>query len=952
MEPSTRTSEKTPAATNPFFLLSRKPYFIELFIKSVAEITKFYSSVHRAITYSHDWTPDEIGDNRTPLKRTTRTFWNFNSPKISRREFEALVGDFESFRMYAIQVLRKNPAEIHPPDLNDPEALNELFVELVNSLEKDWLFHRSYNKLFHNVAKKSTMLYLDLAAYCATRHFRFLTRQAFHYLEGNFVTSLQKEGKVYIPHLQFFNESVELLYSSTEGTKVEQVIADYFIKENIQSIAELLERFDDIKLLKIDMAKGEKEFFFLNPSEYVNRDVYLAMFRNWLSEMNGLAIDFTDRESIIKNIQIDKLQIPDGLFRIDRLVDEDEFNFESDLKIFLEDQRAARRWLVRVLFNNLLQYSINRHRFEEKQGLSGVAERSEYEKIFRSYKNMSFLEQDLGCLLVECGEMSFFILLWRYLEDSSVLDTPDRLLYWGLIEKKGEGYEFSPRAKRMAKWGMKMMELAYANGQNRISYQNKSRINRSYENLKEPGNLFHWMTQLNHLDSISKALGEIIFPVRQNYTLPEITGYFKALTHAIYDVQTGAVQNSIRESIQNSRFQKSINEFNRSNETTNRSAIAFPISTIPTEVEKKVRTFSIFIGSFNLPDLLDVDDEIEYVNNRRTITDMLNYAKIFYTLVGKPAAEAASETVMQNYAQRHLELTLGRYQHKVKNEGVSVVTRMKKIWNKIESQEQYAAIKSDILGLKREIELFSGTIHILNIATNGFQGKYLERLPYSIIDVVAEAYCNAFQQFYTVGRNEEIDKLLRPSDEHYLIPITTWKINYKDTKTSVQFQKSLVYRPEIEDTAFYTLPGDYVLTDKYFDAHYINPDATLRLKFRDVLPQKIIMQSPFFEIFSNALNYMAKDPENYQLTIEITKQIDANGEELAVEVTNPLRPNFKSNKETYSKLSESAGLVANRLFFESIGGSSKFSFDEKRHIAISRITLDLIALKKSVKKGE
>jgi len=295
---------------------------------------------------------------------------------------------------------------------------------------------------------------------------------------------------------------------------------------------------------------------------------------------------------------------------------------------------------------------------------------------------------------------------------------------------------------------------------------------------------------------------------------------------------------------------------------------------------------------------------------------------------------------------------LGRYQHKVKNEGVSVVARMNKIWNKIEEQERYAAIKGDILGLKREIELFSGTIHILNIATNGFQGKYLERFPYSIIDVVAEAYCNAFQQFYTAGRQEEIDKLTRQSDEHYLIPITTWKINYEDAKTSDQFQQSLVYQPEIEDIAFYALPGDYLQTDKYFDAQDIIPDATLKRKFRDVLPQKIIMQSPLFEIFTNAFNYMAKDPENFNLNIEITKRIVANGEEIVVEVTNPRPPDFKSNKETYQKLSESAGLVANRLFFENIGGCSKFDFDEKRRIAISRITLNLIALKESVKKGE
>ena len=113
-----------------------------------------------------------------------------------------------------------------------------------------------------------------------------------------------------------------------------------------------------------------------------------------------------------------------------------------------------------------------------------------------------------------------------------------------------------------------------------------------------------------------------------------VTDLLKKLIKQLFDLQDKFIQNEIKDSIRYSRFLKNINEFNRSYGSINRTAIAFPVSTIPTEVETKVRTFSIFIGSFNVDDLLD--------NN----SDILNYAKIFYSSLGKLAAESASEAVM------------------------------------------------------------------------------------------------------------------------------------------------------------------------------------------------------------------------------------------------------------------------------------------------------------------
>lgn len=916
--------------------LIRKPYFAESFIKTANEIIKFYSSVHRAYTY---WQSDPdmnmLGDNRTHLKLTDRDFWNFNSPKISRKEFEEIIKNWDIYQEYAEYVLLKDARAITEPDLEDAESLNALYVEFVKNLEEDWLFHRSFYKLFFDVSEENTVLFIDLAAYCSTRHIRFLMKKVFGYLEGNYVTSLRREGKVYIPHIQFRNESVELLYSSYEGLDVENVIADYFIKENINSVDDILQKFERIVSLKVDVAKVEREHIFLNPSQYINRELYLEMYRKWIKKLGDMDIDFRDRKSIIAKVQIDELEIPEAMFIKDRYIEEDQYNYPSDYKVFFADPARAKKYLVRILFNDLLQYSINRYRFEERKGPIGVEERSEYENIFRRYKDMTFLEQDVNCLLVECGEISFMILMWRYIENPAVLDTIDKLIYWGLIEKEDDKYRFSPRAQRMAKWCMKLMGLRYQVGKNEIDFSDKPKIAKSYSNLVKHDGLFEWMTKVKNKAKLSQIFGEIIFPSKPTFAEKEITEQFKEMVKQFFDYQDDTTQKKVRESIEHSRFQKHINEFNRAYEPINRTAIAFPITTIPTEVERKIRTFSIFIGSFNLSDQLDSDDEDTFERGRRELTNLLNHAKIFYTLVGKPASESMSEAVIQSHARRHLESTLGRYQHKIKNEGVYLVALMDRLWEETKDKYEFSGIHRDMLEVKKGIERFSGTIHILNIATNGFQRKYLEELPYCILDVITEAYCNAFQQFYSAGRNEEVEKLLAPDRKSFHSPLLDIRIYLEENGHPQSSEKKISYTPEIKDIPLLASPEASVNITKYFDAEDIIGDKTVLARLNDKLPQKIIMQSPFFEIFTNAFTYMSKNLSDLKIDAVITKRAD----ELTVEVKNRLDESFKIDKDTRERVAMSAGLAANELFFKSIGGSFLFKFDvvERKGIATARI---------------
>lgn len=927
-------------------------YFFEAWHKAVSESIKFYSSPHRASTYH---TPEldisKLGEQRNHLVLSYVGFWNINSPKLSRNEFEFLISNWDIYKDYRKYAFREDIKEIRKPEFKDSEDQKKLFIEFTNHLEIDWLFYRSYFKVFHDESEERTKLNIDLAAYCYTHHFRYLMRKLFGYLEGNYVVSLRREAKVYIPHIQFGEGSVELLYTSALGLDLEQAAADYFIKENINSVDDLLDQFEKIINLKVDVGKEEKEHIFLNVSEYIDRNKFINMYKDWIESLRVKNINFRDRQSIISNLNIDALKIPDDMFLWDKIKaknNEDTYNFESDLKYYCKNKNRAKRLLLRSLINDFIQHSLNRYRFEERKGLIGIEERSEYENIFRSYENMTFLEKYVGCLLVECGEISFITMIWRYIENPDILNNTDRLLYWGLIEKQNDKYTISPRAERMAKWCMKLIGLKYVNGENKIDYFEKDKIGRYYSDLTKEGSIFSWMKKLKSKEKLSQLLGKIIFNESKFFNEQEIIDNFKELVKQFYDLQDNFIQKEIKDSIDRSRFQKSINEFNRAYETINRTAISFPISTIPTEVETKVRAFSIFIGSFNLDDRLDSDDQEEFENGRRELADILNYAKIFYTSLGKPASESASEAVMQSHARRHLEYTLGRYQHKVKNEGVYLVARMDKLWKEVEDKKEFEGIKNDILEMKKGIERFSGTIHILNIATNGFQRKYLENFPYCIIDVITDAYCNAFQQFYTAGKKEELEKLWSGETKSYLIPLFNIKINFEKNGSRKNDSNVITYMPHIENIKLHIPSNAPNIISHYFDAENIT-QKELIADFVDPLPQRIILQSPFFEVFTNAFTYMSKQKDEIQIEVRITKNIQDTDKELVIEVINPIDKDFKIDRE---RIKNSAGIAANQLFFENIGGRFVLDFDELNRKAIARTTINFKEMENIIERRE
>ena len=945
-----KSLKKEDSSLTPSF---RKPFFIESFIKTANEIIKFYSSIHRARTYHREREPGVLGDKRWHLKFSDKEFWNFNSPKISRKEFNEIIKDKETYRDYARHVLVLEPDEIEDPECLDQEGLNNLYLKFVNNLEKDWLFHRLYFKVFYDIHQKKTILFLDLAAYCATRHVRFLTRRALNYLEGNYVISLrpkigkEEEGKVYIPHLQFPDESVELLYLSHEGFNVEHVIADYFIKEDIKSIDQLLEKFDTIVNLKVDVAKEEKEHIFLKPSSYIDREVLITSYKKWLKSLSTKNINFRDRNSIIENLDMGELEVPENLFIKDSYVEADNFNYQSDRDNFLKDELRAKKWMVRSLFNDLLQYSINKIRFlgeEGKVATTPIEARTEYENIFREYKYLTFLEQDVGCLLVEDGEISFILLLWEYLEKPQTFDKTEKLIekltFWGLIEKSDKGFCYTIRAQRMAKWCMKLMGLKYKDENNKIDY-NKEKIRRSYYNLIWENGFFFWMIQVQDKEKLVQLFGKIIFAKQTSISGQKISNTIKEIIDHFYNLQDDEIKKMVENSVQNSRFNKPLNQFLRSYETINRPVIAFPISTIPTDVEIKTRTFSTFNGTFSLDERLDSDDEDIFESYRRELTDMLNFAKIFFTLVGKPASESLNEAIIRNTVQEHLEFTLGRFAHKVKNEGVNIVARMDRLWKQVnEDKEKYKDISGQLLELKNGVNKFTGTIHILNIAANKFKPQYFEDVDYCIIDVVAEAYCNAFQHFYIGGKEEEADKLWSEEKQKFRTPILDLKLTVEQIDKKYIIEKKIAYSPQIKDINFIPPGNTLHVFNYYFDAYDILEDKS-RL-FVDKLPEKIIMHSPFFEMFTNAFTYMSKDEALFKIELNIIKKSD----EIIVTVINDVDADYKIDDTTYQRIEESPGLQANKLFFENIGGSFKFDYDKAHRKAIAKAIINLTELQK------
>ena len=153
-------------------------------------------------------------------------------------------------------------------------------------------------------------------------------------------------------------------------------------------------------------------------------------------------------------------------------------------------------------------------------------------------------------------------------------------------------------------------------------------------------------------------------------------------------------------------------------------------------------------------------------------------------------------------------------------------------------------------------------------------------------------------------------------------------------------EKKIAYLPEIQNIKFITPDNVTNTFSNYFDAVDIVED-TQRL-FEVKLPEKIIMLSPFFEIFSNAFANMAKAESLYRIDLNIHKKRD----EIIVTVINNLDDDYVIDDKAYQLIDESAGLQANKLFFNNIGGSFIFSYDKPARQAIAKATINLLELTK------
>ena len=924
----------------------REKYHEEAFVKTTSEITKFFSSIERVENYSSIDIERKTGDARPHIFSTDFTEykkWIYHSPKLSRREFEALLKDDELYDAYMRQVLLKNDNDLYPFHKLDQNKTNELYIEAIKDLESDWNFHRAFYKVFRDVSGE-TMLFLDLQAFGDTRHFRFIMRELFNYLEGNYVTTLRKENKVFIPQLQFAMESINLPYSSYFDMTLENLVADYILKEKINSVNDILLRFDAIEQFRADVAKEEKEPIFLKTSRYIDHSEYSKCLKKWITSMKNMKIDFSNRESIVKNINFETLELPDSIFREEsRLHSEDVSNYESDKRIFYSHKTkdyGFPRWkrrVIRELFRDLSQYSINRYRIEEQS-----EQRTEYEEVFRSYKNMTHHEKDVACLLVEDGEISFVLLLERSINEPSILDNPDQLLYWGFVKKSGNQLYITRRAVRMAKWCMKVMNIKYQKNGIELDYD-KLRIKQSYSELTDPKRIFSWMKVDKKLrGKIGNALGEIIHLQEKPLTQPDILEIFKNICDLFYHKQPDK-KDKIETALKNSRFQKDLNEWLRAHETINRAVIAVPVNTIPSEIESKLRTFSIFIGTFHMDEQLYTDNEEEFIQARRDMVNKLNHIRIFYSLIGIPASESLNAAILKQDTQKHIDSTLGRFTHKVKNEGVNLVTRMNNVANMVEGFKELKQTKllKEIMVLKEGVERLTGSINIQNIAANGLKWWYMEHDEYCILDVILKAYFNAFQQFFLSGPEEERIKFQFGKNKDYINPVLKLHVEFYKKRNSVIRDKIIAYNPELEETHFINLNSNAEQINYILDSDDVLGDNSL--DFANLLPQKLIMTSPFFEVFYNAFTHTFNFPDAPNILELMVKR---NPQEIIIELTNEIEPALRNQLLT-EQMKNSPGLQANMLFFQNIGGSLYLKFKEK---AMTRITINLSKMMQLLEK--
>ena len=935
----------------------------ELFLSNTNEIVKLYSSVHRVRNYHKTSAEQKLGAARLVRRFSDLTYENPFTPKISRSAYNALRANRDLWNAYQSEVLNKDlvgknvelfqgiKVDYQP----NRKQVKPTYLRVLHNLESSWLYQRVYYKLFDDFHQQPK-IFLELEAFILTHSNQFFMRHYLNYLEGNYVISVRGTGKVYVPHLQAERDSVDLPYTSVYGIGYGSVIADYFEKSMVDSTVSLLKNFREMRQFAADVVGGYKDEIFLHCSQYINPDRFQKLSEEWLSIIgdaifSGGVKDRVQRALVIEKLIHDgKLAFPQELFNttapeIAQFIE----NYKDDWHLFGEvDEHSAIKRILRRIFVSLIEHAFNRYRMESRGGPESEAERTEYETVFRKYRDMTLLEQRLNCLLVEDGEISLVLLLSNYLQHPEKLDTIASLKKWGLIEAmsgKRASYKYSPRARRLAKWYAKIAgwDLQYKKGAKTetLNYSKSSTLRPHYDPLAlENDALFYWMRQVKNKAKLKSLLAEMALSDKKIFKESAMLARFKTLSELCLSSDNLGHRDYVESCVtKRSRFNQELNEFLRTNETISRAVVAIPISTIPTDLpgfKEKIYGFSIFIGTFQFSEGLD--DGKRFDAELQEIAEILRTAKTYFTLIGKPAGEVLNQFVVQQVSAKRVASSLGKFAHSLKNEGVSFRAQIDTLKDTIQKECQSEPVAVKVKELEKAYERFNGAIQLLNMTSNPFQVKYLAPLPYCLLDVILQAYCNALDQFLVMGAILELNKMRSPDGQFFKSPILRVQVENRINQVIDTATKQVQYFPNLPNVAF-TQPATPKL-----DAETVLKKEQI---FADRLPDGNMMLSTYLEIFNNALQYCRKDVDDIFIDINLKR----NEKEIVVEIMNEAgaenlqRLSVFSMEEEEPSRGRGAGVDTNVLFFKNIGGDFRLvaDFDNLRASTISRVDLEFLA---------
>jgi len=272
---------------------------------------------------------------------------------------------------------------------------------------------------------------------------------------------------------------------------------------------------------------------------------------------------------------------------------------------------------------------------------------------------------------------------------------------------------------------------------------------------------------------------------------------------------------------------------------------------------------------------------------------------------------------------------------------VNVINEMDNISTIVEEDEdEYCDIAIEMQELNEITTRLSGSIQILNIAANGFDPKYFEKQDYCILNVISRAYCTAIKQFYSGGNVDELDKLMVNNENIYRLPVLDFKLSVNMNNDNYSVEKKIIKIPRVAKGRYQYPEHGYKIFKEEFDEVDLIKD-TSRI-FKNRLPQKVILHSPVYEMFINALSYMSKKEEDFHIVLHVEKSKDL----IKITIRNKLKEGFVIDEKELQRIEDSAGLGANRLFFRNIGGHFEFEYDTFSMEAVAKTIINLTELNK------